>query len=185
MEQYEPGTWPPSFCNDLSCPRFTVVETHDEYEVRQYAASRWVTTNMTGVDFDSAQYDLFMRLFNYISGDNIAKAKVNMTCPVIDRIIPGQGPACEDNFTMSFYLPEEAPAPSSDLVYFTDMPSMLVYVRSFSGFSSMPKYLKAAVDLTAALPSGTQYHTSFWYANGYDSPFKLMNRHNEVWFIGK
>lgn len=42
-----------------------------EYEVRQYEASNWVSTSLKGIDYDQAQYTLFMRLFNYISGDNV------------------------------------------------------------------------------------------------------------------
>lgn len=47
----------------------------------------------------------FMKLFDYISGGNSAKAKIPMTAPVLTKIEPGQGPNCESTFTMSFYNP--------------------------------------------------------------------------------
>jgi hypothetical protein len=31
--------------------------------------------------------------------------KVEMTAPVTVRVIPSQGPFCEDNFTISFFVP--------------------------------------------------------------------------------
>lgn len=41
-----------------------------EYELREYEASQWVTTNMKGMDYNNAIYPMFMRLFQYISGQN-------------------------------------------------------------------------------------------------------------------
>lgn len=58
--------------------------------------------------------------------------KIDMTAPVLVHIIPGPGPACEDDFTMSFYLaPEVAspPVPSSSQVHLSEMRDMTVYVR--------------------------------------------------------
>lgn len=34
------------------------------------------------------------KLFGYISGANSAKAKIDMTVPVITKVTPGQGPTC-------------------------------------------------------------------------------------------
>uniref|UniRef100_K1Q7M7 Uncharacterized protein n=1 Tax=Magallana gigas TaxID=29159 RepID=K1Q7M7_MAGGI len=64
------GKWPPKFCNKLDCPRYTVLETHKEYELRQYSASSWMSTNTAGVDYSKASSTNFMRLFRYISGTN-------------------------------------------------------------------------------------------------------------------
>ena len=64
----------------------------------------------------------------YIVGE-----KIDMTVPVRTSIIPGQGPACEDNFTMSFFIsPKVAdpPMPSDSSVTLTTLPEgFTVYVR--------------------------------------------------------
>ena len=55
-----------------------------------------------------------------------------MTCPVTNRIIPAQGPACESNFTMSFYVASDqlpAPQPTDKTVYLKTIPKFTVYVR--------------------------------------------------------
>merc|ERR1711964_250504 len=49
----------------------------------------------------------FYGLFNYIDGSNDADSKIPMTAPVSMRIVPGEGPNCESNFTMSFYIPSD------------------------------------------------------------------------------
>lgn len=68
-------------------------------------AGSWVSITGTGMDKDSAMRGAFMKLFDYISGGNSAKAKIPMTAPVLTKIEPGQGPNCESTFTMSFYNP--------------------------------------------------------------------------------
>ena len=55
-----------------------------------------------------------------------------MTCPVVTRIIPGAGPACESNFTMSFFVdPRQAPAPqpTEAHVFLNSVPRFTAYVR--------------------------------------------------------
>jgi len=177
----------PKFCHDLNCPEFKVIEETKDYQLREYSGSSWVTTSMTGVDYDSAGSRMFMKLFRYISGENDAKKKIEMTCPVIVRVIPGQGPTCENNFTMSFFnIPDvQPPTPTEDDVYISDLPKLRAYVRSFGGFASMKDWIKEAAELAATLPSDAKYVKDFYYTGGYDAPFTLFNRHNEIWFIAE
>ena len=61
---------------------------------------------------------------------NLLEKKIAMTVPVIVRIIPGQGPACENNFTMAFYVAEsEAPAPTNHDVTVISAPARNAYVK--------------------------------------------------------
>ena len=58
--------------------------------------------------------------------------KIAMTAPVLNSIIPGPGPACANNFTMSFFVsPKEGqpPQPSDPEVALTSLPKLRVYVR--------------------------------------------------------
>ncbi|KAK7101866.1 hypothetical protein V1264_020182 [Littorina saxatilis] len=180
---------PPAFCNKLDCPEFKVVGHGTGYDIREYKASRWVSTTSIGIDYETSQHDDFMRLFNYISGKNEKKQKIAMTAPVINRIVPGQGPACANNFTMSFFIaPKEGqpPSPSDDKVFLSRLPVFRAYVRSFTGFANKDKFLSEALELTDTLRNGSiSYVEEYFYTAGYDSPFKLFNRHNEIWFIAK
>lgn len=178
----------PWFCHKLGCPDFEVIEDEKEYQLRRYGKTSWVSTTLTGVSLDTAMNKMFMKLFEYISGNNEKREKIEMTCPVIIRIIPGQGPACESNFTMSFFnIPNQTPPQPSDKdVTLTELPALEAYVRSFGGWADEKTYIKEAKALADSL-EGTkaEYVTDFYYSGGYDAPFTIFNRHNEIWFISK
>lgn len=65
-------------------------------------------------------------------------------------------------------------------------PFLFPSTRSFSGFASPDKYAEEAEALAKLLRNrGQPFHEDFFYTAGYDSPFKLFNRHNEVWYFRK
>ncbi|XP_013406732.1 heme-binding protein 2 [Lingula anatina] len=179
----------PAFCNDLDCPQYTVVKKEKDYEVRKYVKTTWVSTSMNGISYDESIYKMFMKLFNYIQGDNVADEKIAMTAPVINRLIPGPGPACENNFTMSFFMSpkiKDPPKPKKKDVFLSTLPELTAYVSSFGGFATETDDIQKAAKLAQILKdAGVSFYEDFYYTAGYDSPFKLLNRHNEVWFIGK
>lgn len=50
------------------------------------------------------------------------------------------------------------------------------------GFSSAAKERMKATELTKKLEAAKEpFSTSVWYTAGYNSPYQLTNRHNEVW----
>lgn len=58
--------------------------------------------------------------------------------------------------------------------------------RSFSGYATEKKWLEHAEELTNALDkAGEKYVKDYFITAGYDSPFRVFERHNEVWFIAK
>ncbi|XP_077998132.1 heme-binding protein 2-like [Glandiceps talaboti] len=177
----------PSFCNGLDCPRFTVLSKTKVYEERSYEASKWTSTLVTGTDYRSSVSEGFMKLFQYISGNNEARIKVAMTAPVITKVEPGQGPACASNFTISFMVPfadqDNPPKPSDPTVFLSELPALKAYTRSFGGFASFNDFVTAAHEMDSALNGTSGYTTDYYYTAGYDSPYKLFDRHNEVWFI--
>ena len=129
----------------------------------------------------------FRRLFHYIDGGNEEGIKIPMTSPVVTEIDPSKGPFCKSNFTISFFVPHEfhssPPRPSDDAVYIDCMPSTVFYVAESGGFkmddfsvSRMAKELQDHLDEDDA-----RYKNDTFYFAGYDPPFRLKRRHNEVW----
>merc|ERR1712168_958845 len=150
------GDWsPPAFCRSNDCPKFVVLNKTENYEVRKYEASRWASTTVQNLhDLNGAMRTGFMRLFNYISGNNVPGQKIAMTCPVRTKIVPGSGPYCEDTFTISFMVPfavATPPQPKDPNVFLEENPESVEYVSHFGGYASNDDWLKCVHDLTKAL----------------------------------
>lgn len=173
------------YCGDLDCPDYVVVNKTDDYELRHYKPSKWATTEESGIDFKDASNKNFMRLFDYISGNNKKKMKIPMTEPVITAVKVSQGPFCESDYLMHFFVPhnlqKDTPEPTSPKVKLVEYPETFVYVRSFGGFITLETLQENGAKLYAALQrDNIKYDDSEYLYAGYDAPYKLTNRHNEV-----
>lgn len=178
----------PWFCHDLECPKFSLVKNMTDLgiELRSYPAAKWVSTSVDSKNYDTSVATSFWRLFKYISGNNEEGVKVEMTAPVTVKVLAGQGPACEDKFTVSFFVPFEhqasPPTPSDETVFIESRPALDVYVASFGGWAKGSTWLQHASETASVLEQqGLPVDPSFFYTAGYDSPFRLTGRHNEVW----
>ena len=112
-----------------------------------------------------------------------------MTAPVAVDVAPGAGPTCGSNFTISFFVPPDgapAPAPTSAEVFFWHLPVRDVYVASFGGWANQQKVIAKAAALSQALAEAgvavDAQDEGFTVAQ-YDSPFRLADRHNEIWLL--
>ena len=190
----------PWFCHGIDCPPFSNTSVSG-VEVRTYSQYLWASTNVSGVSLDDAENVGFDRLFDYISGANKAGATINMTSPVLNRVVPGAGPNCNSTFIISFFTPfayqkggDKAaagpPVPTADSdVYVGTIGPLTVAVSEFGGFATQAELIARAARLTseveaadglkptAEMPGGDDS----WFFAGYDPPFRLTGRHNEVW----
>lgn len=179
------------FSSGLQNPQFTAAEKQGEdYEVRTYHPTKWVSTTVSGMDLDAASKTGFFKLFNYIQGNNQNKVKVEMTAPVTCHVQPGAGPACESQVTVSFYIPQEhqesPPEPSDPDVFVEHRKELTVYVRTYGGFAKENLKREELLKLLESLKrDGVEHVGQPYYTVGYDSPFKLTNRRNEVWILQK
>ncbi|XP_038064105.1 heme-binding protein 2-like [Patiria miniata] len=175
------------FCKELDCPKFEEKYNSTAYQIRMYETSKWVSTTITGLDYQAATEEAFMKLFEYIEGENDQHVKIPMTVPVINRIQPGLGPVCASNFTVSFFVPfkfqSNTPKPTKKELFINTLGQEKVYVRVYHGFTNQTNFPKEAADLGDVLNSTQTYDKSYYYTAGYDSPFVSHDRHNEIWFI--
>uniref|UniRef100_A0A4W6G8B2 Heme-binding protein soul5, like n=1 Tax=Lates calcarifer TaxID=8187 RepID=A0A4W6G8B2_LATCA len=213
-----------SFCTESKeCLEYELVCKTDEYEVRHYSPTRWVSTDAEAYFMGVGAAMAFRRLFQYITGANdggkggtrggksasvecvcfrcvilhmcvcvcvSTGIQMEMTAPVLVKI-PEETKMWEPAiYTLNFPLPaayqDKPPAPTNDKLYFTEMPEMDVYVRSYGGWMlSVTSRLHAHL-LTKELERvQASYNHSYHYGVGYDSPLKLLNRHNEVWYVAE
>jgi hypothetical protein len=61
---------------------------------------------------------------------------------------------------------------------------MEVYVLPYGGFSSANIERAKATELISKLKAAKEpYSTRVWFTAGYDSPYQLENRRNEIWIL--
>merc|ERR1712098_86779 len=167
---------------------YTVLADHGDWEERVYPPTRWVSTQaLDPMPHDGPENDkAFWRLFAYIDGGNSENVKIPMTAPVSMRILPGEGPNCESNFTKSFFIPadfqNETPLPTDSLVYIEERPEMRIAAKKFTGFPSELYWTREASDLyqLASAEGLSPRDVPLWTA-GYSGPGVIINRRNEVW----
>lgn len=81
-------------------------------------------------------------------------------------------------------LQDAPPAPKDDSVVIETTDAFEAYVVSYGGWQSEEKFTSHASELVATLHAeGAPVDTDEYYAVGYDSPFRLLERHNEVWLL--
>jgi len=181
----------PSFCNGLECPEFELLSKSENIEIREYKTSQWVSTNMKNGHQDDLTKTGFWRLYNYITGKNDKNLKIDMSAPVLFKINAAVPFSQEDEiYTMSFFLgykfqneeTSPAPLPSEEGVFLNKLESKKYAVISFSGYSNQRKQEENLRILGSYLiKNQIKFNNSHYFFAGYDAPFRLFNRHNEVW----
>ena len=67
-----------------------------------------------------------------------------------------------------------------------ELPEMIVYVASFGGWMTQKTIQEHGAELGKALKeNGLKFDDTQFFTAGYDSPYKLFNRHNEIMFLPK
>jgi hypothetical protein len=126
-------------------PEYEVVASYGDFEVRRYASMILAETRVDS-DFEKAGNQAFRRLFGYISGDNEAQAKIEMTAPVVQepssRKIAMTAPVVQESddsgWRVAFVVPTEfswetVPQPTDPRVSLRLVPERIVAAVRFSG----------------------------------------------------
>lgn len=180
----------PDSCRGDECPEYTVIKSmsNEDYEVREYVASRWVATGYRATNIFTKftkMNSAFMKLFQYISGSNMAEAKIEMTRPVRTTVNScAQTDCSKKTHEMAFFMPlnntANTPAPFSPEVEIIDVPAATYYVRSFSGYMYERGYDRELRKLKQSIGDENAYDGSYHINAGYNSPMEWSDRHNEV-----
>ena len=178
-----------SVAADLEIAPYTVLKEHQGWEEREFPATKWISTEVFSISVHDSEESraAFYRLFDYIDGQNSEGMKIPMTAPVSRRIIAGEGPNCESNFTMSFFIPsnlqENPPLPLDSTVYIEERAAFKVAAKRFGGFptSDIEFAIQAAELYELAFNEGLELTDVPLWTAGFDGPNVITNRRNEVW----
>ena len=156
---------------------YTVIKKYDAFEVRSYEATLFSTVELPGNSYKGASNKGFSILAGYIFGGNDKSEKIAMTSPVAMSL--------EDTMTMMFMVPkkynkETLPKPNESKIEFKEEPAKIVAAITFGGWASDEVIEKYKQELKAALDSKGIKYTNRFYFLGYNPPFEVLNRKNEI-----
>ena len=158
--------------------KYSVVQSEKEFEIRFYPSAIMATVKSDAVTYRELSGPGFRKLAGYIFGGNEAEVKISMTSPVHMDI---NDSVSEMSFVMpSKYDENNLPKPAdSKIIIHKSLDEYVAAIR-FSGFASdqdIRTYSEKLKNLLAA--KGITSYGNFRFL-GYNPPFQLLGRRNEI-----
>ena len=156
---------------------YEVINTYQSFEIRRYEEALFTSIRLNSTSYKQASSKGFSILANYIFGGNDRKQRIAMTSPVTMTL--------EDNMRVMFMIPnslerDDMPLPNDRLIDFILEPKKTLAVVTFGGWSSDKKIAKYKSRLTEALSNEGIQHENKFFVFGYNPPYEIFNRRNEV-----
>ncbi|MFZ1665022.1 MAG: heme-binding protein [Flavobacteriales bacterium] len=169
--------WAQSQVKGIETYPYRVDKTYAGFEVRTYAKANFIYVTMDAKTYAEGSNKGFRTLAGYIFGGNDREQKIAMTSPVVMNM--------DSDVTMKFLVPaqyslDELPKPSNGEVRFATENERTVAAITFGGFANDQKILEHKDELFQRLAAEGIQHSGQWSFLGYDPPFKLFGRKNEV-----
>lgn len=154
-----------------------VVKAYADFEVRRYHSANFIYVTIDADSYRGGSSRGFRTLAGYIFGGNETGQQIAMTSPVEMEM---DGP-----MTMKFMLPAEhdpkdLPKPDNAEVQFKTEAERTMAAITFGGFANDARIVEHKEKLFAALEREGIAHTGQWSFMGYDPPYRLVGRRNEV-----
>lgn len=158
--------------------KYTVVRDFQEFQIRFYPAAAVATIRSNAKTYRELSGSGFRKLASYIFGGNESKKSISMTAPV-------QMDIHDSGSYMSFVMPsnytiETLPKPNDADITLKNSPDEYVAAIQFSGFASdkdLNSYKEKLQELLKK--NGIITYGNYRYY-GYNPPFQISNRRNEI-----
>jgi hypothetical protein len=157
--------------------KYVIIKSYPDFEIRKYEASLFTSVKLDTDDYKQASSNGFSILGGYIFGKNVQKEQISMTSPVAMTL--------EDEMTMMFLVPKEftkenMPKPLNSAIQFIEMPEKKMAAIAFNGWASNEKIERYKFALIKLLDeNGIKYSNKFSVL-GYNSPYEILFRKNEI-----
>lgn len=156
---------------------YVVNKKHKRFEIRTYETTLFTSVKLSTKGYKNSSSKGFSILAGYIFGNNERSEKIAMTSPVSMSL--------EDSTTMMFMVPKKfnkdmLPKPNQSGIEFKEEPAKTVAAIGFGGWANDAKIEKYKQQLKAALDAeGIKYSNRFYFF-GYNAPFEVFSRKNEI-----
>lgn len=162
---------------DTETHAYEVIEKYDGFEIRRYEPAIFSTVALDAQTYKDLSGSGFRILAGYIFGGNERNEQIAMTSPVVMEF--------DEKSTMKFMVPsgydiEDLPAPDHDGISFEREEGKFMAAITFGGWANDEKIAAHKAELTAALEREGIAHTGRYSYLGYNPPYQVANRRNEV-----
>lgn len=156
---------------------YVVKKKYQQVEIRSYETTLFTSVRLSTKGYKNSASQGFSILAGYIFGNNERNEKIAMTSPVSMSL--------EDTMTMMFMVPKKfnkdmLPKPNQTGIEFKQEPAKILAAITFSGWADDTKIEKYKQDLKAVLDAEGIKYTNQFYFFGYNAPYEVFNRKNEV-----
>jgi hypothetical protein len=163
--------------NNIEGYQYNVLKAYEGFEIRTYKASLFTTVKLNTDKYKQASSKGFSILGGYIFGKNINQERISMTSPVAMSL--------EDKMIMSFLVPQgftkdNLPKPNNDNIEFLQVPEKKMAAITFGGWVNDDKIEKYKGCLIELLAKNKIKHTNNFSVLGYNPPYELFFRKNEI-----
>jgi hypothetical protein len=163
--------------NNIETYPYKVTKVYNNFEIRDYESTLFTSVKLSTKNYKESSSKGFSILAGYIFGDNDRNEKIAMTSPVAMTL--------EDSMTILFMVPkkfekETLPQPNQAEIVFKNEPAKTVAAITFNGWADDEKIERYKQDLKLALDTQKIPYTNRFYFLGYNAPYELFNRKNEV-----
>jgi hypothetical protein len=156
---------------------YKVIKEYDDFEVRQYETALFSSVVLSDTSYEESSSKGFRVLAGYIFGGNNTGEKIAMTSPVAMEI--------GDSTKMSFMVPsgyteETLPKPNNDKIFFEKKEGAVMAAIRFGGWANDERIEEYKQKLIAMLKKEGIAHAETFQYLGYNPPYAVINRRNEV-----
>ena len=169
--------WARNESSGIETLKYEVLKKFDGFEIRKYEPANYTYVTMSSQTYKESSGTGFRTLAGYIFGSNEDNQKIAMTSPVEIEM--------KDSVTMKFMVPseyslEELPLPNDGKVKFKQEGEKTVAAIVFGGWANDTKIKEHTEKLKALLKKNNIKHSDKFSFLGYNSPFEILNRRNEI-----
>ena len=156
---------------------YKVIKKFDKFEIRKYDAALFSSVKLNKKGYKQSSSEGFRILAGYIFGDNEANEKIAMTSPVVMEL--------GDTSKMMFMVPKNynlknLPNPKNSKIVFEKEEEKIIAAIRFDGWADDEKIEKyRSILLNELVKEKLNYINKFSFL-GYNPPYEVMNRRNEV-----
>lgn len=157
--------------------KYTVLKEYENFEIRKYDSALFSSVRIDTNGYEATSSSGFRVLAGYIFGGNETGEKIAMTSPVVMEL--------GDTTKMSFMVPsdytlDELPKPNNKSIFFEEKKGCIMAAIRFGGWASDDKIEEYKRKLDNDLNKIGIAHSSKYVFLGYNPPYDLVNRRNEI-----